>query len=106
MMTMRAATAAMARPAPPEASADGCYAAGGVNLWHIFCVKMAFVAYLRRARSAITVITRRQLFQGLGAATAGGVSLGGVALAEPFRTKLTHYALTPPRWPPGLSLKL
>jgi predicted MPP superfamily phosphohydrolase len=52
------------------------------------------------------VITRRQLFQGLGAAAAGGVGLGGVALAEPFRTKLTHYALTPPRWPPGLSLKL
>jgi predicted MPP superfamily phosphohydrolase len=52
------------------------------------------------------VITRRQLFQGLGAATAGGVGLGGVALAEPFRTKFTHYALTPPRWPPGLSLKL
>ena len=74
--------------------------------WHIFCVKMAFVAYLRRARSAIPVITRRQLFQGLGAATAGGVGLGGVALAEPFGTKLTHYALTPPRWPPGLSLKL
>ena len=67
---------------------------------------MAIVAYLRRARSAIPVITRRQLFQGLGAATAGGVGLGGVALAEPFRTKLTHYALTPPRWPQGLSLKL
>jgi uncharacterized protein len=61
---------------------------------------------LRKARSAIPVITRRQLFQGLGAATAGGVGLGGVALAEPFHTKLTHYALTPPRWPSGLSLKL
>ena len=67
---------------------------------------MAFVAYLRRARSPIPVITRRQLFQGLGAATAGGVSLGGIALAEPFRTKRTHYALTPPHWPPGLALKL
>ena len=52
------------------------------------------------------MITRRQLFQGLGAATAGGVGLGGIAFAEPFRTKLTHYALTPPRWPQGLSLKL
>jgi predicted MPP superfamily phosphohydrolase len=52
------------------------------------------------------VITRRQLFQGLGAATAGGVGLGAIAVAEPFRTKLTHYALTPPRWPQGLSLKL
>ena len=34
---MRVVTA-MTRPAPPEASAAGCYAAGGVNLWHIFCV--------------------------------------------------------------------
>ena len=38
---------------------------------------MAFVAYLHRARSAIKVITRRQLFQGLGAATIGGVGLSG-----------------------------
>jgi predicted MPP superfamily phosphohydrolase len=52
------------------------------------------------------VITRRQLFQGLGAVTAGGAGLGGIAFAEPFGTKLTSYALTPPRWPPGLSLKL
>lgn len=52
------------------------------------------------------MITRRQLFQGLGAATAGGLGFGGYAMAEPFRTKLTHYALTPPRWPQGLSLKL
>lgn len=52
------------------------------------------------------MITRRQLFQGLGAAAAGGAGLGGIALAEPFGTTLTHYALTPPRWPQGLSLKL
>jgi uncharacterized protein len=67
---------------------------------------MAFVAYLRRARSAIKVITRRQLFQGLGAATAGGVGLSGYALAEGFGTSVTNYRLTPPRWPQGLSLKL
>jgi predicted MPP superfamily phosphohydrolase len=103
-MTMRVVT--MARPAPPEASAAACYATGRVNFWHIFCTKMAFVAYLRRARSAIPVITRRQLFQDLGAVTAGGAGLGGIAFAEPFGTKLTSYALTPPRWPPGLSLKL
>jgi predicted MPP superfamily phosphohydrolase len=67
---------------------------------------MAFVAYLRRARSAITVITRRQLFQGLGAATAGGVGLSGYALAEGFGTSVTNYRLTPTRWPQGMSLKL
>jgi predicted MPP superfamily phosphohydrolase len=67
---------------------------------------MAFVAYLRRARSAIKVITRRQLFQGLGAATAGGVGLSGYALAEGFGTSVTNYRLTPPRWPQGMSLKL
>jgi uncharacterized protein len=67
---------------------------------------MAFVAYLRRAPSAIKVITRRQLFQGLGAATAGGVGLSGYALAEGFGTSVTNYRLTPPRWPQGMSLKL
>jgi predicted MPP superfamily phosphohydrolase len=67
---------------------------------------MAFVAFLRRARSAIEVITRRQLFQGLGAATAGGVGLSGYALAEGFGTSVTNYRLSPPRWPQGLSLKL
>ena len=61
-----------------------------IDFWHIFCVKMAFVAYLHRARSAIQVITRRQLFQGLGAATAGGVGFGGYALAEPFGTDGHH----------------
>ena len=67
---------------------------------------MAFVAYLRRARSAIKVITRRQLFQGLGAATIGGVGLSGYALAEGFGTGVTNYRLSPPRWPQGLSVKL
>ena len=52
------------------------------------------------------MITRRQLFQGLGAATAGGVGLSGYALAEGFGTSVTNYRLTPPRWPQGLSLKL
>ena len=66
---------------------------------------MAFVAYLHRARSAIKVITRRQLFQGLGAATIGGVGLSGYALAEGFGTGVTDYRLSPPRWPQGLSVK-
>jgi hypothetical protein len=67
---------------------------------------MAFVAYLRRARSAIQVITRRQLFQGLGAATAGGIGFGGFALAEGFGTSVTNYRLSPPRWPQDLSVRL
>jgi hypothetical protein len=52
------------------------------------------------------VITRRQLFQGLGAATAGGIGFGGYALAEPFGTTVTTYTLSPPRWPRGLSVML
>ena len=80
------------------------YAAGSINLWHTFCVNMG-IRPLHRARSAIQVITRRQLFQGLGAATAGGVGFGGLALAEPFGTGVTRYRLSPPRWPAGLNVK-
>ena len=40
---MRAVTAAPARPARPELFSGGCYAAGDVNFWHIFCVKMVVV---------------------------------------------------------------
>ena len=67
---------------------------------------MEFVAFLRRGRTAIQVITRRQLFQGLGAATAGGVGLSSYALAEGFGTSVTNYRLSPPRWPQGLSVRL
>ncbi len=52
------------------------------------------------------MITRRQLFQGVGTAAIGSVALGGYALAEPFGTSVTTYKLTPPGWPPGLSLRL
>lgn len=52
------------------------------------------------------VITRRQLFQGLGAASAASIGFGGYALAEPFETTVTRYRLAPPRWPVGLALKL
>jgi predicted MPP superfamily phosphohydrolase len=51
-------------------------------------------------------MTRRQLFQGLGAASAASVGFGGYALAEPFGTTVTRYKVAPPRWPSGLSLKL
>ena len=52
------------------------------------------------------MITRRQFFQGFGVAVAGGFGCGGYALAEPWGTGLTHYRLSPPGWPAGLSLKL
>lgn len=52
------------------------------------------------------MITRRQLFQGFGAAAIGSAGFGGYALAEPFSTSVTTYQLSPPRWPTGLSLKL
>lgn len=52
------------------------------------------------------MISRRQLIQGIGAATIGSVGLGSYALAEPFGTGVTTYRLTPPRWPAGLSLRL
>jgi predicted MPP superfamily phosphohydrolase len=52
------------------------------------------------------VITRRQLFQGIGATAAGGVGFAGYALAEPLGTTVTNYRLSPPRWPVGLSVKL
>ncbi len=54
----------------------------------------------------LAVITRRQFIQGFGVAVAGGFGCGGYALAEPFGTGLTHYRLSPPGWPAGLSLKL
>lgn len=34
------------------------------------------------------------------------MGFGGYALAEPFRTQVTSYRLSPPCWTPGLSLKL
>ncbi len=39
-------------------------------------------------------------------AVAGGFGCGGYALAEPFGTRVTHYHVSPPAWPAGLSLKL
>lgn len=52
------------------------------------------------------MITRRQLLQGSGAAALGTMGFGGYALAEPFRTQVTSYRLSPPGWTAGLSLKL
>lgn len=53
------------------------------------------------------LMTRRVLLRGLGATVAAGALLGsyGVASAE-FGHKITHYALTPPRWPKGFKLRV
>ena len=44
--------------------------------------------------------------QGAGVAAAGTMVFGGYALAEPWTTGVTHYKISPPRWPAGLSLRL
>lgn len=52
------------------------------------------------------VLTRRQLLKGFIAVSAVGATMGGYALAEPFRLSVTRYRVTPPNWPKGLKLKL
>ncbi|HRK18953.1 MAG TPA: metallophosphoesterase [Hyphomicrobiaceae bacterium] len=52
------------------------------------------------------MISRRTLLKGVLALGATGMTFGGYALAEPFRLKVTRYALTPPRWTSGLKLRL
>lgn len=52
------------------------------------------------------MLSRRQVIKGLAVAGIGSVSFGGYALAEPFRLGITRYAITPPRWPRGLPLRL
>ena len=49
---------------------------------------------------------RRQFFKALAALGLSSTAFGGYALAEPFRTNVTRYPLTPPGWPQGLQLKL
>ena len=44
--------------------------------------------------------------QGVGVAAAGTMAFGGYVLAEPWTTGVTHYKISPPRWPAGLSLRL
>lgn len=54
------------------------------------------------------MITRRSFFKWLGRMALGGLALGTYAFAiEPgFRLNITRYALTPPRWTPGLKLRI
>jgi hypothetical protein len=54
------------------------------------------------------MITRRGLFRLLGRMALAGASLGTYALViEPsFLLRVQHYAIAPPRWTPGLKLRL
>lgn len=52
------------------------------------------------------MISRRTFLKGALALSATGASLGGYALAEPFRLRVTRYAITPTGWPKGLHLRL
>lgn len=52
------------------------------------------------------MISRRTFLKGFLALSASGATLGGYALAEPFRLRVSRYAFTPPRWPKGLRLRL
>lgn len=53
------------------------------------------------------MITRRAFLRGFGAFVLGGVAMGGYAFGvEPFRLRVQRYALTPPRWPSGLRLRV
>jgi uncharacterized protein len=52
------------------------------------------------------LISRRQFIQGAGIAAAGSVGFGGYALAEPWRTRVASYRISPPGWPAGLKLRL
>lgn len=53
-------------------------------------------------------MTRRRFFKWLGGLMAAGASLSGYAFAiEPgYRLRVQRYALTPPRWTPGLKLRV
>ncbi len=51
------------------------------------------------------MISRRQLLRGVLAATGASVSLGGYAVAEPWRLSVTRYALNPRGWPRGLHVR-
>jgi len=52
------------------------------------------------------LIDRRTLLKWLGGLGLTGLGLGGYALAEPFRQRVTRYGVTPRNWPAGLKLRL
>ncbi len=52
------------------------------------------------------MISRRDILKALAAIGVGGTAFTGYAFAEASRHKIKRYALTPPRWTPGLQLRL
>ena len=52
------------------------------------------------------MISRRDLLKMLAALGVGSSALSGYAVAEAFQENVTRYRLTPPRWTPGLKLRL
>jgi len=52
------------------------------------------------------VISRRDLLKMLAAVGLGSTALSSYAIAESFGERVTSYVLTPPRWTPGLKLRL
>jgi hypothetical protein len=55
-----------------------------------------------------SLITRRRLLTGLGVSAVSGLALSGYAFGiEPmWRLNVTRYAVTPPRWPKNLNIKI
>ncbi|MGL4395404.1 MAG: metallophosphoesterase [Hyphomicrobium sp.] len=52
------------------------------------------------------MLTRRNFFKALAALGLGTTAFGGYALAEPFRHRVTRYAMSPPNWPAGFKLNI
>ena len=52
------------------------------------------------------MIIRRDLLKMIAALGFGSTALSSYAVAESFRERVTRYRLTPPRWTPGLNLRL
>lgn len=52
------------------------------------------------------MITRRNFIKAAATFGIGGTATGSYAVAETQRTNVTHYAVTPPGWPPDLNVKL
>lgn len=52
------------------------------------------------------MISRRDLLKMTGVAGVGSTALSGYAIAEAFQEHVTAYDLTPPKWTPGLKLRL
>lgn len=52
------------------------------------------------------MFTRRTVLKAAATFGVGATAFSGYALAEPFLDTVTHYRLTPPRWPSGLKLKI